>query len=79
MTRVTWGGGYPAVGRSLVRHTYGPGPCTGFRVFAGQDSFLGFGCWLAVRIRAVTCGFTLWCRSLFPWLPTPLVIGSRKW
>nr|DAJ60215.1 MAG TPA: hypothetical protein [Caudoviricetes sp.] len=71
-------GGYPAVGRSLVRGTYGPRLCTGFRVFAGQDRFLGFGCWLMVRAGAVTCGFALWCGSLFPWLPTPLVVGGQK-
>nr|DAN20742.1 MAG TPA: hypothetical protein [Caudoviricetes sp.]DAS61456.1 MAG TPA: hypothetical protein [Caudoviricetes sp.] len=30
------------------------------------------------RAGAVTCGFALWCGSLFPWLPTPLVIGDQK-
>ena len=69
-------GGYPAVGRSLVRGTYGPRLCTGFRVFAGQDRFLGFRCWLAVRVGAVTCGFVLWRGSPFPCLFAPLVVGG---
>ncbi len=71
------GGTPPSAGPWYGTHT-APGCVRVSGFLLVRIGFLVFGCWLTVCAGAVTCGFALWCGSLFPWLPIPSVISSRK-